>query len=453
MPDRSALPNPAPLADWLPPRPETWRLPNGLRVWFVEQGPAPLVSAILVFPAGSGTDPVGKSGLTALMADLLDEGAAGRTALELSDELKRLATGLSTVADVDSTMLSMDLMADTLEPSFALLADVAQRPTLDPAELVRRRDHRIAQAIAGESEPDTVRSIVLRRALFGDGYGGEIPRGTRRSLPKLTAADVNAHYRKVVQPDRAELVVVGGIDRASVAAVVERHFGAWTGKMTAQELPLSPGGALPAIHLADFPAAAQSTIAVAMRAPGASDPEYFPALIHNRAFGGAFSSRLNLNLREEKGYTYGARSLFFRFRRAGMFAAIAAVKTEHTRSSIDETLRELDEMQRERPLEPKEVEEAVSGLLLGFPGRFERTGGVAAEVANLPTYGWGEDWLTNWPDRLRAVTIESARAIATRYCDPKAMDLVVIGDRAKVEPELAGLGRKIFVYDAQGGIR
>lgn len=452
MPDRSSLPQPAPMPDWIPRRPATFRLSNGLRVWFLEQGPAPLVSAILVLPGGSATDPVGKAGLTALMADLLDEGAGGRSALELADELKRLATELSTAADVDATTLSMDLMADTLDASLALLADVAQRPALDPAEVARRRDHRIAQALAGESEPETARSIVLRRGLFGDGYGGEIPRGTRRSLPGLTAADVKAQYRKVVAPDRAELVIVGGVEQAAVAAVVERHFGAWRGRSTVRELPLAASATGPAVHLVDFPAAAQSTLAVAARTPGADDPEYFPALVFNRAFGGAFSSRLNLNLREEKGYTYGARSLFFRFRRAGMFAALAAVKTEHTRASLDETLRELGEMCGERPLTPGELEEAINGLLLGLPGRFERTSGVAAEVANLPMYGRSEDWLSEWPRRLQGVTLEAARAVAGRYCDPRRMDLFVVGDRAVVEPTLAGLGRPVFVYDAQGAV-
>jgi len=452
MPDRSSLPKPAPMPDWTPRRPATFRLSNGLRVWFLEQGPAPLVSAILVLPGGSATDPVGKAGLTALMADLLDEGAGGRSALELADELKRLATELTTTADVDATTLSMDLMADTIDASLALLADVAQRPALDPAEVKRRRDHRIAQALAGESEPETARSIVLRRGLFGDGYGGEIPRGTRRSLPGLTAADVRAQYRKVVAPDRAELVIVGGVEQAAVAEVVERHFGGWRGRSTVRELPLAASATVPAVHLVDFPAAAQSTLAVAARAPGADDPEYFPALVFNRVFGGAFSSRLNLNLREEKGYTYGARSLFFRFRRAGMFAALAAVKTEHTRASLDETLRELGELCGARPLTAGELEEAKGGLLLGLPGRFERTSGVAAEVANLPLYGRGEEWLSEWPRRLQGVTLEAARAVAGRYCDPRRLDLFVVGDRAVVEPTLAGLDRPVFVYDAQGAV-
>jgi len=440
------------MPEWIPRRPATFRLTNGLRVWFLEQGPAPLVSAILVLPGGSATDPVGKSGLTALMADMLDEGAGGRSALELADELKRLATELTTAADVDATLLSMDLMADTLDPSLALLADVAQRPALDPEEVKRRRDHRIAQALAGESEPETARSIVLRRGLFGDGYAGEIPRGTRRSLPGLTVADVKAQYRKVMAPDRAELVVVGGVTQAAVAEVAERHFGSWRGRSTARDLPIAASATAPAVHLVDFPAAAQSTIAVAARTPGADDPDYFPALVHNRAFGGAFSSRLNLNLREEKGYTYGARSLFFRFRRAGMFAALAAVKTEHTRESLDETLRELAEMCGPRPLTAEELEEAVSGLLLGLPGRFERTGSVAAEIANLPVQGRTEDWLSEWPGRLREVNLEAARAVARRYCDPRRMDLFVVGDRAVVEPTLAGLDRPVFVYDAQGAV-
>ncbi len=450
LPDRSKLPDPAPAPNWTPPAPQISQLSNGVRVWFVEQGPTPLVTVMVIFPHGAATDPPGKAGLTELTADMLDEGLKGMTALDIADELKNLATDYGPQVDVDNTSFYMNMMVDTLDPSLALLARFLRESTLPREEFDRRREHRIAAALAGESEPSTVRSIVLRRALFGHGYNGSIARGTRPTLGAITLRDVQRHYADLIAPEGMEIVVVGGTKSDVVRPLLEKYFGSWQGKPRVKDAAREEVPTRHAVHLVDFPNAAQSALVVATPAPGHGDPDYFPALVFNRSWGGAFTSRVNLNLREDKGFTYGSSSAFQRYRDGGMFVMAAKVKTDTTRASLDEVFKEVSDVCGTRPLTSEEREEAVGGLLLGFPGRFQTINNVAWAFSSLPMYGRPIDWFERWPERVRGVTLEAANAVAKKYCDPKAWEVVLIGDHAKVEPTLEGLGMPLVVYDPQG---
>jgi zinc protease len=261
---------------------------------------------------------------------------------------------------------------------------------------------------------------------------------------------VKAQYGAVVAPEGAAFVVVGGVEQARVAKALEERFGGWSGKPTAKAAAVSEGQPEKAVFFVDFPGATQTALTVARRAPGEGTPEYFPAMVMSRVLGEAFTSRLNLNLREAKGYTYGARSGFQRYASAGFFALSASVKRETTRASIDETFRELQDLCASRPVSETERDEAVSGLLLGFPGRFERGGDVAAQLASIPLHRRSDDWLEQWPGRVKAVGVADANAVAKGYCNPDDYVVVLAGDRKLVEPTLAGLERKVRFFDAQG---
>jgi zinc protease len=450
MPDRSKLPEPTKLRDWAPPVPETWRLSNGIRVWHLQQGPTPLVSLSFVLLRGSATDPAGQAGLTELTADMLDEGAAGRSALEISKRLQELATDYHVSADVDHLALNMDMLADTFAESTELLSDLVLRPEFPKEEFQRRKEQRLAQALANESQAAWARAVVVRKILFGDGYAGALPAGTRRTLGELKLKQAKAHYDKLFAPDNVEIVVVGGIGAEPVKQALEAAFGSWKGKAKAEEAKLVAQAPAAGIHIVDYPDAAQSVLAVTRRAGPASSPDYFPGLVFNREFGGAFSSRLNLNLREDKGFTYGARSLFRRWRDAGYFGLFADVQTKTTRESVDESFKELREICSSRPMTEEQRAEAVSGLLLGFPGRFERISAVAARFSTIPVLGRERDWFSRWPDRVQGVKLEQANAVAKEFCDPTGYVVVVAGDRKQVEPALKDLGLPMRWYDAQG---
>jgi zinc protease len=449
-PDWSALPPVGPAPRYTPPTVETWTLSNGVSVWFVPQNQVPLASVNLVIPRGSATDPPGKAGTTALMADLLDEGAAGRTALALGDAFQRLGTDYEANVGTDAVTLGVHLLADQLGPTLDLLAMVAFRPDFPPAELERRKQQRVASLLAAEADPSNSRSVVLRRVLFGEGYGGLPADGVRGTVGRITLADVKAQYESVFRPGGAAIVVVGALERAEVASELERAFGGWKAGPMVAPAALAPAAAPAGVYLVDHPGATQSAIVVARRAPGADAPDFFEAMIYNWAVGGAFMSRVNLNLREEKGYTYGARSGYTRWKTAGFFSVGALVKAQHTTDSIREIFRELAAAGSDRPITPDEIREARGGMLLSFPARFENMGAVAGQVAELPLYGRPADWWARWPSSVEGVSPEAVLALGRTQADPGAYVVVVAGDRATIEPGLAALNLPVQVRDAQG---
>lgn len=448
--DRSQLPAPGPRVNWTPPTPHISKLSNNIRVWYTKWGSTPLVSLYAILPRGTAVDPKGKAGLTYLTADMLDEGAGKRTSLELSEELQRLATDYSASASVDYTLLSMNLLAENFAPSLDLLADMMRRPTFVPAEFKRRKDYFIAQAIASESNPRAAQQAAVQDVLFGQGYAGTVDEGTKKSLASIALAEVKAQYKKIVAPEGLEFVVVGGIDEETVTKELERAFGDWKGQANPARRPLTEPSEEQGLYIVDFPDSAQSVLSVVRRAEGAKTENYFPAMVFNRSFGEAFTSRLNLNLREDKGYTYGARSSFQRFRDVGYFSLSAAVKSETTRASIDEMLKELSQVCGSKPITEQERDEAVSGLLLGYPSRFERIASVGGSFASLAIFDRPVDWYQQWPGEVEGVTLAKANEIAKAFCDPSKFAIVLAGDRTKLEPTFTSLGRKIVGYDAEG---
>jgi zinc protease len=448
--DRKRLPEPGQLKLWTPPTPRLAALKNGIKVWHLERGSTPLVSLLAVIPKGSATDPKSKAGAAYLMADLLDEGAGKLGALQLSDELQRLATDYSSGVDVDYVMLAMDLLAENYGRSVELLADIMRRPRFEAAEFKRRKDYFVAAAISNESQPQAARSLAMLNVLFGEGYGGSVAQGTRASLERISLNDVKAQYRRLIVPEGLEFVVVGGIEQTAALAALERAFGDWAGKSSAVEADVDEKSTAAALHLVDFPGAPQTVFSIVRRAPGAKAESYFPGMVFNRGFGEAFTSRINLNLREDKGYAYGASSSFSRFRKIGYFAISSSVKTDVTRPSIDEVLSEISALCSKRPIAPAERNEAVSGLLLGFPGRFETLGGMAQQFAGIVIYQRPVDWFDTWPAAVEAVDVQAANRVAQDNCDQNAYSIVLAGDRATIEPTLASLNRPLVLHDRQG---
>jgi zinc protease len=449
-PDRSRLPAPGPAPDWAPPAPSAWQLPSGVSVIHRSYGNVPLVSLLLVIPRGSETDPRERAGLTWLMGDLLDEGAGNLSALELNERLQMLATDISVSAAVDFVVVAMNTITENFGASVDLLADIVRRPKLEEPEFQRRKAQLIAQALAAEADPHSGRRVALYQGLFGDGYGGPLPTGTRDSLAPITLADVKAHYARLMVGEGATFVVAGGISHEMVSEHLTRTFGDWGGKANVEARPLAPESGAGKLYFVDYPGAAQSVISVATRAPGADADDLFPATVFNRSFGESFTSRVNLNLREDKGYTYGAGSGFQRYRKAGVFTVSSDVRTDVTRQSLDEVLRELSEVCGARPLSAEERDASVNGLLLGYPGSFELIGRVAQRFAQLPIYDRPLDWYELWPERVSAVTVEQANQAARRYCDRSKLTLVVAGDKAKVKSTLDGIGFDWIELDARG---
>ncbi len=450
LPDRSDLPKPGPAPSWAPPQIATWQMKNGMKVWHLDQRQIPLLSLFVLFPAGSGADPQGKAGLTDFMLDMLNEGAGDRNALELTDTLQRMATDHFASATTDGSLVGMNLLADQLGPSLAILADIIRRPTLPQAEFKRRKSLRIASLLAGEARPQQARGVVLMKALFGSGYLGAVKSGVRSTIKRITLADIKGQYRRIIQPEGATVVAVGAVDRATLQQHLDRHFGDWQGKPAARVRKLQTKAPTRGIYFIDYPGSTQSAIAVARRADNVNAPDLFPAMIYQWALGGSFGSRINLNLREDKGYTYGARAGFSRSRGAGMFVASAKVKADKTRASLDEIFAEIKGIGGDRPVTKQERSVAVNGLLLGFPGKFERMSSVSWQLARLILDGRDANWYRTYSASVEAVTLEQAQSCASRHAAEKDYLIVIAGDRKVVQPTLKGMDLPLFIYDAQG---
>ena len=449
-PDRSGLPTPGPLAEWAPPPVTAWTMSNGLEVWYLQQTQAPLVAMHLVLPSGAATDPEGKSGVTAMMIDMLDEGAGDKDALQLSLAWKSLATDYGASPATDGVFFSLNMLADKVDPSLALLGDILFRPTFPEDEFERRKAQRLAQATAQEADPGSAQALTMRRALYAKGYGGMPAGGIKTTLQTLTLDDVKAQYAAVIKPKGARLIVVGAIEEAALKAALETTFAAWTGEPTASNRALTTPPSKAILHVIDFPGSTQSSISVARRVPGSQATDTFEVRVFNQALGGAFTSRLNLNLREDKGYTYGARSGFSRWRQAGVFTLGAKVKSETTADSFREIFKELANIRGGEPLTQKERDSAVNGMLLGFPGSFETMEGVAGQLSSLALDDLPMSYLRDFSKKVAAVTAEAANTAGNKYTQGSEFQVIVAGDWAALKASLDGLELPVQFHDAQG---
>ena len=449
-PDRTKLPGPSGETQWAIPNVEQWSLKNGIQIWLLEQDQAPLISMRLITSHGAGTDPAEKAGLAALMVDMLDEGAGSYDALSLSDAFQMLATDYRAGATDNGLSFSLEMLVDNLVPSLELLKQILRNPTLPEQEFKRLKAQRLAAALADEAELISGASRVRKRALFGQGYGGHAAGGVRGTLEKISYEDIKGQYKALVQPEGATIVVVGNITKSKLNEALEAKLGDWVGKATAPDRPLEAQKEIPAVHFVDFPGSAQSVVMMARPAPADGAADHFPALVFNRPFSGSFTGRVNMNLREDKGYSYGARGAFARNRHAGAFIVYAKVKGDTTRASIDEMIKELSDIRGERPLSAQEIQEAKSGLRKSFPGRFEQMSHVANMLQDLALSGRSPDWYQNWPEKVKAVDLATAQATAQVYTAPESFAIVVAGDWSKIGESIKGLNRPIVTYDAQG---
>lgn len=438
-------PAPGPIGLWSPPVVIHETFERGPSLWHLNYGVTPLVTIQVVFPRGASTDPPGKEGLTRLTADLLDEGAGPFGALELSDALSLLSTDYHAEVGLDYTLLTMNCLAENLEASLELLGHIVLRPQLSEAEFKRRQDDHVAQAIARSDDPGQQMQDQLEDALFGAGYAGPPEEGTLSSLRSLRLSDVRAHAKALLSGEGAQVVVVGPVKRVGVRVLLEKYLGALSGKSTLKPRALAAPPAGRSVRVVSFPGAAQSALGIALRAGPALDSNYFKELVMNQKLGGSFTSRINLNLREDKGYTYGAFSTFRRFRDAGYFAILANVHTEATGPSVREIFAELSGVCDGKPLSTTEHQDAVDGLLLGYPLRFETVADVGKQLVTLPIYDRSPTFFSEWPEKVRAVTLDEAQKAALPYCDPTRYDVVVAGDPEKVVPQLRELGLEPLV--------
>jgi zinc protease len=441
--DRGQLPAGGTPAVFTAPAVQTATLPNGLKLHLVEKHDLPLVEARLVVGAGWADDPADRPGTAALTADMLDEGVKGRDALALSEAADGLGAELRTESNFDGTQVSLNVLRDRLDAGLALLADVALRPTFPATDFERVRQSYRGRQQQESVNPQSQGLNEFQRRCFGDGHPYAQPAsglGTRRTLDALTRDDLVAFHQAWFVPGNAAVVVVGDLSLAEATAAVSRVLGAWrAAPLPARHAVPAPQPLGPRLVVIDRPGAQQSVITGGYAGIAGTDPDYLATQVLNSAFGGQFSSRINLNLREEKGYTYGVRSQMASYRQGGLFIISAPVQTNATAASVSELLKEMALMRGEKPLAGAELADSKGRLVQGFPQRFETFGGIARQLANLILAGLPlDDWRT-YTGRVTALDEAALAGTVQRQLDPARTVWVIVGDRAAIEDGLRGL--------------
>jgi zinc protease len=434
-PDRSKPPALGPAPSLKLPAIQKQKLSNGVAVWIVEHHEVPLAQINLIVRSGSAADPIGKYGVGSLAAAMLDEGAGTRSSLELADALEFLGANLATSSSFDYSAIRMSVPVSKLGDALPLMSDVAMRPTFPTTDLDRLKKERLTALLQARDNPAALIQLAFPRVVFGQTHRyGISANGLPPAIEAFTVADLQAFYRAHYRPDNATLLIVGDITPASAMPMLEKAFGSWkTDRMAplVAEVPMAPQLKSRQIYIVDKPEAAQSQIRIGWVGVPRSTPDYAALEVLNTIFGGSFTSRLNQNLREKNGYSYGASSAFDTRLSAGPFFAAAGVQTDKTGPAVGEFFNELNAIGSLVPDE--ELKKAKNYVALGFPGEFETTGDMARKLEELVVYNLPEDTFTKFVTAVTSVTAADLQRLAARYIQPDKMAVVVVGDRKVIE--------------------
>lgn len=414
------------------------KLSNGLPVMLYEKHEVPLVQMNLVVKTGAIQDPQGKGGLASMTAAMMTEGAGSRNALELADAIDFLGADLHVVAGQHTTAVTLHTPLAKLDSALALTADVTLRPTFAPPELERKRKERLTTLMQWRDEPRSLASIAFNRALYGEHPYGRYSIGTESALRSFTPADLNRFYGSSFGPNNATLIVVGDVTANTLLPKLEKAFGSWKNVTPSTiALPKINQVAERRVILVDKPGAPQSEIRIGRIGVPRLTEDYYPLVVMNTILGGSFSSRLNQNLREKHGYTYGAGSRFDYRPLPGPFMASAAVQTAVTDSSLIEFMKELKGILE--PVPEKELERAKNYVALSFPGDFQTVGEISGRLEELAIYGLPDTYFNDYIGHILSVTQADVRRVAKKYLDPEKVDIIVVGDRSQIEKNIAAL--------------
>lgn len=453
--DRSKIPSggDVPTLDF--PAIERTSLKNGIKVVFARRSAVPVVSVRVSFDAGYAADPKDARGTTSLLLRLMNEGTTSLDSSALARAKETLGASINGVGLPDSTAFELNALVPNLAPSLDLLADYVRHPALDPAELERVRAQQLSTIQSERTDPYSLASRTLYPAIYGPAHPyGYAPTGTGEAdvVKKLTRADLAAFHARWLRPDRATIYVVGDTRLADVVPLLERSFGDWPSNRMAPPVkdfssPIPTPA--PRIVLIDRPGSPQSMIVggEVIAAKGTDDTVTLRTA--NDVLGGDFLSRMNTNLRETKGWSYGVDSAISDRADRLIFRIIAPVQTDQTGPSIRELQGEMTRYLGAKGTTPEETALATQGSARELPGAFETSGAVLDGIAKIETYKRPDNYYATLPARYRAMTPADLDVAARKTIDPSRIVWVVVGDAAKVRPQLDGLGLPVEVLKAE----
>ena len=451
-PTADRRPAPGPPRAYHFPAFERRTLRNGLRLVVAPVRKLPVVTVLAVVDAGAVCDPAGEEGVALLTARLLGEGTAALSGDELVSRFEQLGTSFDATAGWDSVAGSLTVLRSKLEPALDLMGQVLLAPSFPEREVERLKAERVAEILQGRAEPRGLADELFEQLLYApDSRFARPDGGSEASVAALTRDRVGAFYTARYRPGATTLIVAGDVSADEAERLAERVFGRWEGGAPGRvSAAATPARATRAVHVIAKEDAPQSELRIGHVGLPRQHPDFFPVTVMNAVLGGLFSSRINLNLREEHAYTYGAHSGFSWRRAAGPFVVDAAVQSDVTEAAAREVLKEIDRMRAEEIAEG-ELSLATSYLDGVFPIRYETTAAIASALAGLVVYELPDDYYDGYRRHVRAVTRDDVLRAAQTHLHPDRLQLLAVGDPAVIAGPLEALGfGPLTVYDAEG---
>jgi zinc protease len=432
-------------------------LGNGLKIVLAERHTIPVINFGLLVDAGYASDRSGIPGTSSLAMAMLDEGTAKRSSLQISEELARIGAELNARSGLDTCYVTLSTLKDKLVPALEIYADVILDPAFPEADFSRFQKIQLAQIAREKNSPISMALRVLPGLIYGADHPYGSPSsgsGTEASVARLTPGHLANFHKTWFKPGNATLIVVGDTTLAEIKPRIEKLFQAWpAGPVPAKDIKAVMLRAKPAVYIIDKPGAPQSVVIGGHPAPPSADPDAIAIETMNDILGGDFVSRINLNIREEKHWSYGAASLFIPAKGQRPFIAYAPVQADKTKETMIEIRNELEGILGKKPITNDEFQNMKMSKVLGLPGRWETMAAIQASLGEIVTFGLPDDYFQKYSGRVQKLTIDDLAKAAKKTVHPDAVTWIVVGDRAQIEPKIRELGlTDIFVIDADGNI-
>ena len=450
------LPKPGPNPSFSLPSIEKHKLSNGLNVWVVRQTELPIVSMNMVFNSGGTADPQNRAGLASFTASLLNTGTKTRSAVEIANQLQSIGvSNIGSSSGWDSANVSVQTLTKNLDKALDIYADVITNPVFPETEFNTLRTRSLNALRQRRDNANAIAGTVYSSLLYGKTHPyGKTLTGDETSIKALSRAEIEKFYATHYRPNNATLIVVGDTDAKTILPKLETAFANWKpADVPKFETPANVTFDRPGIYVVDKPGAAQSVLSIGQIGVSRDNPDFFPLQVMNSILGGQFSARVNMNLREKRGYTYGARTGFTYRRGAGPFEASADVQTAVTKESVMEFLKELNGIRGAIPVTAAELEYNKQSIIRRFPQGFETNGQISGQLSSLVVYGLPDSYFNDYISKINAVTLEDVSRVANKYLTPDKMAILVVGDRKVIEPGLRQIdvwGNSLRFLDADG---
>lgn len=438
--DRTRAPAPGALRPFHFPDIDRAELSNGLPLLVAQTDRLPVVTMAAILPAGAVQENDERAGLARFTSSLLESGAAGRTAVEIAEEVEALGVRLETSASWDRTLVGYTAMSSRAQAATKILEQLIRSPDFPAEEAERIRNEQLAGILQRRAEPRGLANEMAARFIYSEDVPYSRPLvGTNASVRTLTGADAAEFHAGNYTPNGAGVIVAGNLGITEARNLAEERFGGWAGPATTRPvLNIERRRGAARVIIVNRPGSVQSEIRMGHLGVARSNPDYFPLIVMNTILGGAFSSRLNLNLREKNGFTYGVSSSFSMRRDPGLFLVSTAVQTEVTADAVTEILREIDGI-RSAPVSSSELVDARTYIAGTFPLRLQTTHGIASRLAELVVYGLPDDYFASYRERVLEVEDDEVLRVASTHIRPDDLTLVVVGDAEAIRPSLESL--------------